>query len=119
MLFRSLFGEDESILATLEKDNAKTVEEALIEIYKKLRPGEPPSVESATTLINNLFFDVRRYDISAVGRYKYNKKLAIARRLTGQVLSRPVVDPMTGEILADEGETLSREKAYEIQQKGV
>ncbi len=115
----ALFGEDERIVATLEKDPSKTIEEALIEIYKKLRPGEPPSVESASTLINSLFFDVRRYDISAVGRYKFNKKLNIARRIANRRLVEVAVDPMTGEILAEAGEMLSREKAREITRRGV
>ena len=114
-----MFGEDERILATLEKDPSKTVEEALIEIYKKLRPGEPPTVESARNLLNALFFDTRRYDISAVGRYKYNKKLNISRRITGRKLVETVTDPMTGEILAEEGEILSRAKAQEISRRGV
>lgn len=114
-----MFGEDERVLATLEKDPSKTVEEALIEIYKKLRPGEPPTVESARNLLNALFFDTRRYDISAVGRYKYNKKLNIARRITGRKLVEMVTDPMTGEILAEEGEILSRAKAQEISRRGV
>ncbi|MGE4548525.1 MAG: DNA-directed RNA polymerase subunit beta [Intestinibacillus sp.] len=116
---KEAFGEDDRIIATLEKDPSKTVEEALIEIYKKLRPGEPPSVESASNLINSLFFDVRRYDISAVGRYKYNKKLAIARRIAGHKLLEMVVDPMTGEILAEEGEILTRERARELERHGV
>ena len=116
---KEMFGEDERILATLEKDPSKTAEEALIEIYKKQRPGEPPSVESAKSLLTNLFFDARRYDISAVGRYKYNKKLAIARRLKDRKVLETVVDPMTGEILAEEGEILSREKASLISRRGV
>ncbi len=94
-------------VATLDKDPAHTAEEALIEIYKKMRPGEPPSVESATSLMDAMFFDMRRYDISAVGRYKYNKKLNIARRITGHKLVNAVADPMTGEVLADAGEILS------------
>ncbi len=114
-----MFGEDERILATLDRDPSKTVEEALIEIYKKMRPGEPPSVESATSLMNAMFFDMRRYDISAVGRYKYNKKLNIARRIVGRKMLTPVVDPMTGEILAEEGEILTRDKARLIAQRGV
>ena len=114
-----MFGEDERILATLDRDPSKTVEEALIEIYKKMRPGEPPSVESATNLMNAMFFDMRRYDISAVGRYKYNKKLNIARRITGQKMLETVVDPMTGEVLAEEGEILTREKAAQIAKRGV
>ena len=114
-----MFGEDERILATLERDPSKTLDEALIEIYKKMRPGEPPSVESATNLMDAMFFDTRRYDISAVGRYKYNKKLNIARRLIGRKLLTPAVDPMTGEILADEGTILTREQAREIAARGV
>ncbi|MBP3312078.1 MAG: DNA-directed RNA polymerase subunit beta, partial [Butyricicoccus sp.] len=114
-----MFGEDDRILATLDRDPSKTVEEALIEIYKKMRPGEPPSVESATNLMNAMFFDMRRYDISAVGRYKYNKKLNIARRIVGRKLLETVTDPMTGEVLAEEGELLSREKAREIACRGV
>ena len=114
-----MFGEDERILATLDKDPSKTVEDALIEIYKKLRPGEPPTVDSARSLLNALFFDTRRYDISAVGRYKYNKKLNIARRLVGHKLCETVTDPMTGEILAEEGTILTREQATLIARRGV
>ena len=114
-----MFGEDERILATLDKDPSKTVEEALIEIYKKLRPGEPPTVDSSRSLLNALFFDTRRYDISAVGRYKYNKKLNIARRLAGHTLCETVTDPMTGEIIAEEGTLCSRELANEIARRGV
>ena len=116
---KEVFGEDERIIATLEKDPASTADEALIEIYKKMRPGEPPSVESATNLMDSMFFDMRRYDISAVGRYKYNKKLAIARRISGRKLLAPAADPMTGEILAEEGEILSREKARLLERRGV
>lgn len=114
-----MFGEDERILATLERDTSKTVEEALIEIYKKMRPGEPPSIESATSLMNAMFFDMRRYDISAVGRYKYNKKLNIARRIVGQKLVDTVIDPMTGEIIAEKDEIITREKASLISKCGV
>ncbi len=114
-----LFGEDPRIVSTLEKDACKTYEEALLEIYRKLRPGEPPTVDSAESLLNALFFDPRRYDLSAVGRYKFNKKLAIWSRLAGQTLALPVVDPMTGEILAEPGEVLTREKARELDAKGV
>ena len=114
-----MFGEDPRILATLEKDTCKTYEEAMLEIYRKLRPGEPPTVDSAESLMNALFFDARRYDLSAVGRYKFNKKLAIATRLAGQTLVMPIVDPATGEILADAGETVTRDKAWELQAKGV
>ena len=114
-----LFGNDPRIVATLEKDACKTYEEALLEIYRKLRPGEPPTVDSAESLLNALFFDPRRYDLSAVGRYKFNKKLAIWSRLSGQTLAMPVVDPTTGEILAEPGEVLTRERAMELEAKGV
>ncbi len=114
-----LFGNDPRIVATLEKDACKTYEEALLEIYRKLRPGEPPTVDSAESLLNALFFDPRRYDLSAVGRYKFNKKLAIWSRLSGQKLAMPVVDPTTGEILAEPGEVLTRERARELEAKGV
>ena len=114
-----LFGEDPRIVATLEKDACKTYEEALLEIYRKLRPGEPPTVDSAESLLNALFFDPRRYDLSAVGRYKFNKKLSIWTRLSGHTLAMPVVDPMTGELLAEPGETLTRERAMELDAKGV
>ena len=114
-----LFGEDPRIVATLEKDACKTYEEALLEIYRKLRPGEPPTVDSAESLLNALFFDPRRYDLSAVGRYKFNKKLAMWQRLSGQKLAMPVVDPSTGEIIAEPGEVLTRERAHELDDKGV
>ena len=114
-----LFGEDPRILATIEKDTCKTREEALLEIYRKLRPGEPPTVDSSESLLNALFFDPRRYDLSAVGRYKFNKKLAIWQRLSGQKLALPVADPMTGEILAEAGEVLTRERARALEAKGV
>ncbi|MCL2201217.1 MAG: DNA-directed RNA polymerase subunit beta, partial [Oscillospiraceae bacterium] len=116
---KEIFGNDERILATLEKDTCRTSDEALIELYKRLRPGDPPTVDSAQTLLNNLFFDSRRYDISTVGRYKFNKKLAIWPRLSGQVLALPVADPMTGEIIAEAGERLSRARAQEIDSRGV
>lgn len=113
------FGEDDRILATIEKDSCKNTEEALLEVYKKLRPGEPPTVESAQSHINTLFFDSRRYDMSRVGRYKYNKKLGISGRLVGQKISQPIVNPLTGEIMAEESEVISREKALEIENAGV
>lgn len=113
------FGDDERIKASIEKDNTKSVDEALIEVYRKLRPGEPPTIESAQAHINALFFDSRRYDLSRVGRYKYNKKLAIGARIMGKTLSRPIVNPMTGEIMAEAGETLSKAKALEIEKAGV
>ena len=114
-----LFGEDPRIVATLEKDACKTYEDALLEIYRKLRPGEPPTVDSAESLLNALFFDPRRYDLSAVGRYKFNKKLSIWTRLVNQTLAAPVADPMTGEIIAEPGEVLTRERAHELVDKGV
>ena len=113
------FGHDERIIATLEKDTAKTPEDALKAVYAKLRPSEPPSVENAQTHLNSLFFDPRRYDMSKVGRYKYNKKLGLANRLAGRQITEPIVDPLTGEILAEGGETISKEKAMELENKGV
>ncbi len=114
-----MFGEDERIVATLEKDACKTYEDALLEIYRKLRPGEPPTVETSLALLDGLFFDPRRYDLSAVGRYKFNKKMSLATRLNGQTLAAPVADPRTGEILAEAGETLTRERARELDECGV
>ena len=116
---RDLFGEDERLAATLEADDTKSVEEALVEVYKKLRPSEPVTIEGAQTYIEQLFFDPHRYDISRVGRYKYNKKLAIGARIKGAVLSRPVIDPMTGEMIADADTTITKELANEIEVKGV
>ena len=116
---KELFGEDERILATLEKDTCKTREESLLEIYRRLRPGEPPTVESAESYLDALFFDARRYDVSKVGRYKFNKKMDIWTRLAGQTLAAPVADPLTGEILAMPGDTLSRDRAKEISRRGV
>ena len=116
---KALFGEDPLLLATLDKDAAHTADEALIEIYRRMRPGEPPSVESATSLMDAMFFDTRRYDISAVGRYKYNKKLDIARRIAGHRLCEPAVDPMTGEVLAEADEVLTRDKARLLSARGV
>ena len=116
---RQVFGEDERLAATLEADDTNSVEEALVEVYKKLRPSEPVTIEGAQSYLEQLFFDAHRYDISPVGRYKYNKKLSIAARIKDAVLSRPVVDPMTGEILADSDTTISRELANLIEAKGV
>ncbi len=113
------FGEDDKILATIQKDPTKNKEEALLEVYRKLRPGEPPTVESAQSHIDALFFDARRYDLSKVGRYKYNKKLSIAPRITGKVLAQNVIAPLTGEILAEQGDTVSRATATEIEKSGV
>ncbi len=113
------FGADERIMATLEKDSTKNAAEALLEVYKKLRPGEPPTLESAQAHLDGLFFDAHRYDISRVGRYKYNKKLAISHRLVGHKLAAPVINEATGEVLADAGEIITADKAYEIEQAGV
>ncbi len=116
---RDLFGDDERFAATIEADDTKTVEEALVEVYKKLRPSEPVTIEGAKAYLEQLFFDPHRYDISRVGRYKYNKKLAIGARIKGAVLSRPVADPMTGEIIADSDTSVTRELAETIERKGV
>ncbi|MDR1589418.1 MAG: DNA-directed RNA polymerase subunit beta [Oscillospiraceae bacterium] len=116
---REIFGEDDRMTTTLDKDSFNSRDEALLELYKRLRPGDPPTIDSAEALLENLFFDPRRYDISTVGRYKYNKKLAIWRRLNGQTLAEPVTDPMTGEIIADAGETLTRARAEELDARGV
>ena len=113
------FSDDPRIAATLEKDPSKTYEDAMLEIYRKLRPGEPPTVEAAETLMNNLFFDPRRYDLSVVGRYKFNKKLSLWQRVTGYKLAQPVADPATGELLFDEGHLLSKEDARLLDTVGV
>ncbi len=118
-MIREVFGEDERLAATLDADDTNSVEEALVEVYKKLRPSEPVTIEGAKSYLEQLFFDPHRYDISRVGRYKYNKKLSIAARIKGAVLSRPVVDPMTGELIAEPDTTVSRELALEIEKKGV
>ena len=115
-----LFGSDDRLAQTiLQKDGTKNNSDALIDVYKKLRPGEPPTVESAVSHLNNLFFDAKRYDLARFGRYKFNKKLGIGSRLAGHILSRPVINPLTGEIMADEGEKLTYDKAMEIEQAGV
>ena len=114
-----LLGEDERLSATLEKDNTNTVEEGLIEIYKKLRPGEPPTVESASSLINALFFDPKRYDLAKVGRYKFNKKLAICYRIMNRVAARDIVNPETGEVFVKAGETIGYNVAKDIQNAGI
>lgn len=114
-----LLGETEEVLKTLEKDNTKTEDEALIEIYKRLRPGEPPTVESAKSLLNNLFFDSKRYDLAKVGRYKFNKKLALRNRIVGRIAAENIVDSETGEILAGKGDKLDLEKVIEIENKGI
>ena len=116
---REIFGDDKRIVTTLERDTCISRDDCLLEIYKKLRPGDPPTVESSETLLENLFFDHRRYDISNVGRYKFNKKLALYPRVAGYALAEPIADPMTGEIIADAGETLTRERVRELEKKGV
>ena len=116
---RDLIGEDERLEATLGKDSTTSREEALIEIYKKLRPGEPPTLESAESLINSLFFDPKRYDLAKVGRFKFNKKLSIANRANGKKLTRDVVDPNTGEILFEAGHRLTFTEADSIEDTGL
>ena len=113
------FGEEERFKATIEKDNTKTKEEALLEIYKRLRPGEPPTVDSAVSLIDSLFFDAKRYDLSRVGRYKFNKKLAINLRLINQIAAADIINPSTGEIMVEQGEKISRTMASNIQSAGI
>ena len=113
------FGESDRLFATLEKDTATNEEDALLEVYKKLRPGEPFTVDGARTHLYNLLFDPRRYDLSRVGRYKYNKKLALAARLSGRKITRPIIHPQTGELLADAGETITKERALEFEKIGV
>ena len=115
-----LLGEDERLMATLQRgDNAHSRDEGLIEIYKRQKPGEPPTRESAQSLFNSLFFDAKRYDLMRVGRYKFNKKLSLATRIQGQVTDADIADPRTGEVLIRAGETISREKARQIQNAGV
>ena len=114
-----LLGDDERLRTTLEKDNTKSVEEGLLEIYKKLRPGEPPTVESASSLLNGLFFDPKRYDLAKVGRYKFNKKLSLCYRIMDKVASRDVIHPETGEIFAKAGDKISLELAKRIQNSGI
>lgn len=114
-----LLGETEQILKTLEKDNTNTEEEALIEIYKRLRPGEPPTVENAKSLLGNLFFEPKRYDLAKVGRYKFNKKLALYNRITGRKAAEDIKDLETGELFVSKGEKITREKAIEIENSGI
>jgi len=116
---KAMFGEDPRILATLEKDTFKTREEGLLEIYRRLRPGEPPTVETAIAHLEGLLFDAHRYDVSTVGRYKFNKKMDIWTRISGQEIAEPVADPMTGEILVMPGEIISRDQAKALSAKGV
>lgn len=114
-----MFGEDPRILATLEKDVSENSDEGLLEIYKRLRPGEPLNVENAHSLLFNMFFDPKRYDLARVGRYKFNKKLAMAARIKGKIVAETVADPRTGEVIANEGDTLSAEMAEAIERAGV
>ena len=116
---KDLFGEDERILATIEKDPCKTREESLLEIYRKLRPGEPPTVETAIEHLNGLLFDPHRYDVSRVGRYKFNKKMDIWTRLSGQVAAEPIADPTSGEILVMPGDLITRDMAKDLSKRGV
>ena len=114
-----LFGEEPKLMATIAKDPIKTQEEALIEIYKKLRPGELPTVDAARNLFNGLFFDDRRYDLAKVGRYKYNKKLSLASRIAGKVAFNDIIDPESGEVLVEKDNVISREIAEDIQNTGL
>ena len=113
------FGYDDRIVATLDKDTTVNTEQALIEVYKKLRPGEPPALETAQAHLDGLFFDAHRYDMSRVGRYKYNKKLSISSRIAGKTVKEPVISKLTGEIMADTGDVISEELAYRMEQEGV
>ena len=113
------FGEDARLLATMEKDTTSTQEEGLLEVYRKLRPGEPPTVESAQSLITNLFFDPKRYDLAKVGRYKFNKKLALAARVTGFVSGETAADPSTGELIVTEGEVITKEIAAALEKAEI
>jgi len=114
-----MFGDEPKLRASFEKDNTRNYEEGIKELYRKLRPGEPPAVESAESLINGMFFDVRRYDLAKVGRYKFNKKLSLQNRIAGMILAEDVVDPTTGEILYSQGEILSEEDGKIIQDSGI
>ena len=116
---RELFGEEAKIEASIQKDPIKTQDEALIEIYKKLRPGELPTVDAARNLFNGLFFDPRRYDLAKVGRYKFNKKLSLASRIEGKVAFEDIVDPETGEVLVEKDNVISEETAENIQNSGI
>ena len=116
---KELFGEDEKILATIAKDTVKTSEEAIVEIYKKLRPGELPTVDAARNLFNNLFFDPRRYDLAKVGRYKFNQKLSLASRISGKVAFDDIIDPETGEVLVEKDTVISKDAAENVQNAGI
>ena len=114
-----LFGEDERLIATMEKDTTKTHEEGLLEVYRRLRPGEPPTVDSAQSLISSTFFDPKRYDMAKVGRYKYNKKLMLSDRVTGHVSAENIISPVTGEILCEAGQTITKEIAHSLEINAV
>lgn len=114
-----LLGSSERLLTTLEKDSSKNAEEALLDIYKRLRPGEPPTIDSAQSLINTLFFDPKRYDLAKVGRYKFNKKLALWSRIWGKTSARDIVHPVTGEVVVEKGQRITKEQAKAIQNLGI
>ena len=114
-----LFGEEPKLIASIQKDTVKTSDEALIEIYKKLRPGELPTVEAAKSLFSGLFFDSRRYDLAKVGRYKFNKKLSLATRITGRIAATDIIDPQSGEVLVEKGNVIDADVAEEIQNTGL
>ena len=114
-----LFGEEPKLLATIEKDVSKTKDEGLLEVYKRLRPGEPPTVDSAESLLQSMFFDPKRYDLAKVGRYKFNKKLALNNRAKGQVLAQDVISPLTDEVLASAGDVITVDMADIIQNSGI
>ena len=116
---KELFGEEPKIMATLEKDPTDSYEEGLIEIYKKIRPGEPPTVDSSQQLLNNMFYDPKRYDLAHVGRYKFNKKLLLKNRVSGYILAEDVADPMTGEVICEAGTKLTDELCDKIQNAGA
>ena len=113
------FGEEPKLLETIQKDTTKTYEEGLLEMYKRIRPGEPPTVDSAETLLRNMFFDPKRYDLAKVGRYKFNKKLALRNRITNLKLAQNVINPDTGEIVAEEGQKITVDLANQIQDTGI
>jgi DNA-directed RNA polymerase subunit beta len=114
-----LFGESDCLTATLQKDTSKNIEEGLVEIYKRLRPGEPPTVDSSRSLFNSMFFDYRRYDLAKVGRYKFNKKLSLSSRIEGMISARKIVSPNVNKVIVKEGEVITKEKAIDIQNEGV
>ena len=113
------FGENPALLRTFEKDSTKNADDGVKEIYKRLRPGDPPTVENARSMVNSLLFDSRRYDLAKVGRYKYNKKLGIHNRLVETTAAQSIIDPATGEVLVEKDEFISRKRAMEIEDAGV